>query len=147
MGLVIAWKVYEDISKHILNPKSHLNLKRIQDEQVKLVVALVSQTDSFVLYFGIQLDKTSHTFHAIMSPIRELNPVGFPNKFDIYFLKSLKIQSRFLKQNVLRQDFTRLPCNHESHSSIKSTRIPKYNEKRSVGHTYATTIYNAKQSA
>ncbi|KAF7812420.1 uncharacterized protein G2W53_033396 [Senna tora] len=33
---------------------------------------------------------------------------------------------------AFRHDFTLLPCDHESHSSIKSTRIPKYNVKRSV---------------
>ncbi|KAF7832141.1 uncharacterized protein G2W53_014474 [Senna tora] len=47
MGLVIALKVSEVMSKHILNRKSRLNLKRIQEEQVKRVVAEVSQTDRF----------------------------------------------------------------------------------------------------
>ncbi|KAF7842011.1 uncharacterized protein G2W53_004309 [Senna tora] len=45
---------------------------------------------------------------------------------------SWKIQSRFLIQNVFRKDFTRLPFDRESHLSIKSTRIPKYNAKRLV---------------
>ncbi|KAF7832102.1 uncharacterized protein G2W53_014435 [Senna tora] len=56
MGLVIAWMVCKVMSKHILNRKSRLNLKKIQEVQVKGVVALVSQTDSFLLYLGIQVD-------------------------------------------------------------------------------------------
>ncbi|KAF7812418.1 uncharacterized protein G2W53_033394 [Senna tora] len=54
---------------------------------------------------------TSHTFHAIKSLIRDLNPLGFPS--------------------TTRSDRT-LPCDHDSPLSIKSTRIPKYNGKRSV---------------
>ncbi|KAF7839114.1 ribonuclease H [Senna tora] len=51
---------------------------------------------------------TSYTFHAITSPIRALNPLGFPNTtridrfthlcnntFDLYFLNSFESQSRF----------------------------------------------------
>ncbi|KAF7839142.1 uncharacterized protein G2W53_007624 [Senna tora] len=46
-------------------------------------------------------EMTSHSFHAIMSPIRALNPLGFPitmeaigltplcnDTFDLYFLNS-----------------------------------------------------------
>ncbi|KAF7835553.1 uncharacterized protein G2W53_010412 [Senna tora] len=53
MGLAIAWKVIEFMSKLILNPKSRLNLKVIQEVQVKRVVAQVSETDRFALYLGI----------------------------------------------------------------------------------------------
>ncbi|KAF7841510.1 uncharacterized protein G2W53_003808 [Senna tora] len=52
MGLVIAWKVCEVILKHILNGKSRLNLKRIEEVQVKHV-AQVSQTDRFAFNLGI----------------------------------------------------------------------------------------------
>ncbi|KAF7824004.1 uncharacterized protein G2W53_022148 [Senna tora] len=54
------------------------------------------------------------------------------NLFDLYFLNSFEIQSRFSVQNVFTHDLTLLPCNHESHSTIKTTWIPKYNAKRSV---------------
>ncbi|KAF7802308.1 uncharacterized protein G2W53_041419 [Senna tora] len=53
MGLVIAWKKCEVMSKHTLNRKSRLNLKRLQEVQVKRVVAQVSQKDRFALCFGI----------------------------------------------------------------------------------------------
>ncbi|KAF7832146.1 uncharacterized protein G2W53_014479 [Senna tora] len=55
-GIVIAWKVYVVMSKQILNRKSRLNLKRIQEVQVKSVVAQVSQTDGFELYLRIRVD-------------------------------------------------------------------------------------------
>ncbi|KAF7802103.1 uncharacterized protein G2W53_041214 [Senna tora] len=51
------------------------------------------------------------------------------NAFDMYFMNSLEILSRILLQNVFIHDFTVLPCDSESHSSIKSTRIPKHNDK------------------
>ncbi|KAF7839108.1 uncharacterized protein G2W53_007590 [Senna tora] len=54
MGLVIAWKVCQLMLKHILILKSRLNLKRIQEVQVKRVVAQVSQTNRLTLYLGIQ---------------------------------------------------------------------------------------------
>ncbi|KAF7839170.1 uncharacterized protein G2W53_007652 [Senna tora] len=95
---------------------------------------------------------TSKSFHVIMNPIRALKPLGFTNTtqsdrfdsvvqqhVDFYFLKPLEIQSRFLVQNMLRLDFTLLPFDHESHSSIKSTLIAKYNTKRSVSLTSSTT--------
>ncbi|KAF7832156.1 uncharacterized protein G2W53_014489 [Senna tora] len=53
MAVVIAWKVCEVMSKHILNRKLRLNLKRIQEVQVKHVVAQGSQTNRFALYLGI----------------------------------------------------------------------------------------------
>ncbi|KAF7832138.1 uncharacterized protein G2W53_014471 [Senna tora] len=56
MGLVIAWKECEVMSKHILNRKSRLNLKIFQEVQVNLVFAQDSETDRFVLYFGIRVD-------------------------------------------------------------------------------------------
>ncbi|KAF7832158.1 uncharacterized protein G2W53_014491 [Senna tora] len=56
MGLVIAWKVCEVMSKHILYRKSQLNLKAVQQVQVKRVVAQLSGTDRFVLCFRIRLD-------------------------------------------------------------------------------------------
>ncbi|KAF7812432.1 uncharacterized protein G2W53_033408 [Senna tora] len=56
MGFVIAWKVYEVMSKVILNRKSRLNLTRFQEVQVKHVVAQVSKFDRFALYLGIQVD-------------------------------------------------------------------------------------------
>ncbi|KAF7839156.1 uncharacterized protein G2W53_007638 [Senna tora] len=56
MGLVIAWKVCQCMSKHILNQKSRLNLKRIEEVQVKRVVAKVCQTNRFALYLGIRED-------------------------------------------------------------------------------------------
>ncbi|KAF7807547.1 uncharacterized protein G2W53_039708 [Senna tora] len=55
------------------------------------------------------------TFHAIRSPVRALNPIGFPNT-----------------TGSDRDDMRHLPCNHEPHSSIKSARIPKYNAKRII---------------
>ncbi|KAF7832149.1 uncharacterized protein G2W53_014482 [Senna tora] len=56
MGLLIAWKVREVMCKHILNRKSRLNVKRIQEEQVKCDVAKVSPTDRFALYLAIRGD-------------------------------------------------------------------------------------------
>ncbi|KAF7832167.1 uncharacterized protein G2W53_014500 [Senna tora] len=56
MGLVIVWKVCYIICKHILNRKSRLNIKRIQEVQVKRVVAQVGQTDRIALYLGIRVD-------------------------------------------------------------------------------------------
>ncbi|KAF7835558.1 uncharacterized protein G2W53_010417 [Senna tora] len=56
MGLVIARKVCEVMSKHIFNRKSRLNLKRIQEVEVKRVIAQVSQTYRFALYLGIRVD-------------------------------------------------------------------------------------------
>ncbi|KAF7824005.1 uncharacterized protein G2W53_022149 [Senna tora] len=53
MELNIAWKECEVMSNHILNGKSRLNLKRIQEVQVKRVVAQVSQTNRFAFYLGI----------------------------------------------------------------------------------------------
>ncbi|KAF7839145.1 uncharacterized protein G2W53_007627 [Senna tora] len=53
MGLAIAWKVCEVMSKDILNQKSRLNLKRIQEVQVKCDVAQVIQTYRLPLYLGI----------------------------------------------------------------------------------------------
>ncbi|KAF7807371.1 uncharacterized protein G2W53_039532 [Senna tora] len=57
---------------------------------------------------------------------------------NLYFLSSFDIQSRFSIRNVFRHDLTHLPRDHEPHSSIKSTQIPKYNAKRSVLLTCAT---------
>ncbi|KAF7835409.1 uncharacterized protein G2W53_010268 [Senna tora] len=56
MGHVIAWKKCESIPQHILNQKSRLNLNRIQEVQVKHVVAQVSQKDCFALYLRIRVD-------------------------------------------------------------------------------------------
>ncbi|KAF7841506.1 uncharacterized protein G2W53_003804 [Senna tora] len=56
MGLVIAWKVCEVMSKYILNRKSQLNLKRNEEVQVKCVDAQVNQTVRFALYLGIHVD-------------------------------------------------------------------------------------------
>ncbi|KAF7839138.1 uncharacterized protein G2W53_007620 [Senna tora] len=50
MGLVIAWKECEVMYKHIFNPKSPLNLKRLEEVQVKRVVSHLSQMDRFALY-------------------------------------------------------------------------------------------------
>ncbi|KAF7832147.1 uncharacterized protein G2W53_014480 [Senna tora] len=55
MGLMIAWKVREVMRKQILNQKSRLTLKRIHREQVKCVVAQVSQTHRFALFSGIRV--------------------------------------------------------------------------------------------
>ncbi|KAF7812442.1 uncharacterized protein G2W53_033418 [Senna tora] len=44
------------MSKDILDQKSQLNLKIIQEVQAKRVVAQVSQTDRFALYLGIRVD-------------------------------------------------------------------------------------------
>ncbi|KAF7812426.1 uncharacterized protein G2W53_033402 [Senna tora] len=52
MELVNALKELEVMSKHILNQKSQLNLKRTQEAQVKHVPQ-VSQTDRYELYLGI----------------------------------------------------------------------------------------------
>ncbi|KAF7808098.1 uncharacterized protein G2W53_040259 [Senna tora] len=64
-----------------------------------------------------------------MTPIRAINPLGFANttRSD----RSFDIQSRFAIQNVYRHDLTDLPYDHEPGLSMKSTRIPKYNAKRS----------------
>ncbi|KAF7839127.1 uncharacterized protein G2W53_007609 [Senna tora] len=79
----------------------------------------------------------TYSFHVITSPIGALSPLGFPNttrsdRFDLYFLNYFEIQSRFLVQNVFRHDFTLLPYDYKPHWSIKYTRIPKYNAKRST---------------
>ncbi|KAF7808149.1 uncharacterized protein G2W53_040310 [Senna tora] len=49
-----------------------------------------------------------------MSPIRPLNPHGLPNT-----------------TRSDRHDLIHLASDDETHSSIKSTQIPKYNAKRS----------------
>ncbi|KAF7841524.1 uncharacterized protein G2W53_003822 [Senna tora] len=90
----------------------------------------------------MSLDKNLDIFHATRSPVRALIPLILPNTmrsdrvnllaqntFDLYFANSSKIQSRFLVPNVLRHDFTLVPCDHESHSRIKSNLISKYNVK------------------
>ncbi|KAF7823941.1 uncharacterized protein G2W53_022085 [Senna tora] len=53
-------------------------------------------------------------------------------RLNLYFLSSFETQSRFSIQNVFRHDLKNLPCDHEPHSRIKSTWIPKYNAKRSA---------------
>ncbi|KAF7832099.1 uncharacterized protein G2W53_014432 [Senna tora] len=58
---------------------------------------------------------TSHTFQAFTSPIGPSTPFRFSNT-----------------SRSDRHQFTQLPYDHESHSTIKSTRLPKYNAKRSV---------------
>ncbi|KAF7821587.1 hypothetical protein G2W53_027042 [Senna tora] len=63
-------------------------------------------------------------------------------RLNLYFLTSFEIQSRFSIQNVFRHDLAHLPCDHEAHSSIKSTWIPKYNVKRSFSFSCATTHLN-----
>ncbi|KAF7808011.1 uncharacterized protein G2W53_040172 [Senna tora] len=83
------------------------------------------------------------------------------NTFKLVHLSSFEIQSRFSNHNVFRLHLTNLPCDHEPdsehyirsdsqiqreatdelthhpcdhvpYSTIKSTRIPKYNANRSV---------------
>ncbi|KAF7807562.1 uncharacterized protein G2W53_039723 [Senna tora] len=61
---------------------------------------------------------------VIKSPIRALNPLGFPNT----------TQSD-------RHDLTHIPCDHKPHSSNKSARIPTHNAKRSVLLTCAPTRF------
>ncbi|KAF7839125.1 uncharacterized protein G2W53_007607 [Senna tora] len=56
MGLAIAWKEFEVMSKQILNLKLRLNLKRIQEVQFERIVAQVSQIDRFALYLAIRVD-------------------------------------------------------------------------------------------
>ncbi|KAF7812419.1 uncharacterized protein G2W53_033395 [Senna tora] len=56
IGLVIEWEECEVMSKHILKQNSRLNLKRIQEVQVKRVMAQVSQSDRFTLYLGIHVN-------------------------------------------------------------------------------------------
>ncbi|KAF7808147.1 uncharacterized protein G2W53_040308 [Senna tora] len=51
---------------------------------------------------------------------------------NLCFMSSFEIQSQFSTQNVFRHDLKHLPSNHEPHSSVKSTRIPKYNVKWSI---------------
>ncbi|KAF7800563.1 uncharacterized protein G2W53_045014 [Senna tora] len=65
MGLGNAWELCQVMTKHILNGKPRLNLKRIQEAQVRTccrteeykkhkferLVAHVSQTDAFALYW------------------------------------------------------------------------------------------------
>ncbi|KAF7807351.1 uncharacterized protein G2W53_039512 [Senna tora] len=75
---------------------------------------------------------TRHTFHAITSPIRASKPLRFPNT-----------------TRSDRHDLKHLPSSHEPHSSVKSTRIPKYNVKRSEPYPNIKStripIYNAKR--
>ncbi|KAF7839135.1 uncharacterized protein G2W53_007617 [Senna tora] len=52
MGLAIAWKERHVMSKHILNKKSQLNIKRIQEVQVIRDVAQVRQIDRFAFGFN-----------------------------------------------------------------------------------------------
>ncbi|KAF7841515.1 uncharacterized protein G2W53_003813 [Senna tora] len=52
MGLTIAWKECEVMYEYILDQNSRLNLKTIEEVQVNRVVAQVSQTNYFALYFG-----------------------------------------------------------------------------------------------
>ncbi|KAF7844349.1 uncharacterized protein G2W53_001254 [Senna tora] len=66
-----------------------------------------------------------HTFHAITSSVGALNPLEFPNT-----------------TRRDRHDFTHIPYDHEPYSSIKSTRIRKYNPERSICLAYATTRLN-----
>ncbi|KAF7841519.1 uncharacterized protein G2W53_003817 [Senna tora] len=56
MGLVIIWKECEVMSKHNINGKAQLNLKRIQEVEVKCVVAQLTQTDRFALNLGMRVD-------------------------------------------------------------------------------------------
>ncbi|KAF7844382.1 uncharacterized protein G2W53_001287 [Senna tora] len=56
MGLVIALKVCEVMSKDILNLKSRFNLKRIEQLQEKCVNGQVCYTDRFALNLGIPMD-------------------------------------------------------------------------------------------
>ncbi|KAF7807546.1 uncharacterized protein G2W53_039707 [Senna tora] len=99
---------------------------------------------------------TWNTFKAITSPIRAINPLGFPKNFakrsfsltcattflNLYLLSSFEIHSRFSIPNMFRHNLTFHPSNHEPHSSIKSIRIPKYNAKRSFSITCSTTHLN-----
>ncbi|KAF7839110.1 uncharacterized protein G2W53_007592 [Senna tora] len=72
------------------------------------------------------------------------------NTFNLYFFNSFEIQSAFLVLNVVRHDFTLLPCDHESHSSIKSAQIPKYKAKQLESHSRINSTripkYKAKRS-
>ncbi|KAF7821394.1 uncharacterized protein G2W53_026849 [Senna tora] len=89
------------------------------------------------------LGMTCLTFHAITSPIRALNPLGFQNttrsdRPELTYLPCddepcLSIKSTLIhKYNAKRwQDLTHLPYDHEPHSRITSTRIPIYNAKLS----------------
>ncbi|KAF7812408.1 uncharacterized protein G2W53_033384 [Senna tora] len=56
MGLMVAWKEFEVMPKHILNQNLRLNFKRFEEVQAKHVVTQVSQTDRFALYLGIRVD-------------------------------------------------------------------------------------------
>ncbi|KAF7835549.1 uncharacterized protein G2W53_010408 [Senna tora] len=51
MGLVIAWKVCQLMSKHILNQKSRLNLKRIQEVQVQMCCCTSESNRSLCVIF------------------------------------------------------------------------------------------------
>ncbi|KAF7812467.1 uncharacterized protein G2W53_033443 [Senna tora] len=44
------------MSKHVLNRKSRLNLKRLQEVHDKRVVAQLSENDRFALYLGIPVE-------------------------------------------------------------------------------------------
>ncbi|KAF7839112.1 uncharacterized protein G2W53_007594 [Senna tora] len=52
----MACKACQVMCKHILNRKSRLNLNRIHEVQVKLIVAQMIQIDRFALYLGILVD-------------------------------------------------------------------------------------------
>ncbi|KAF7842082.1 uncharacterized protein G2W53_004380 [Senna tora] len=56
MGLVIAWKVSQVMSKHILNEKCDWISKELKKYKFKRLVAQSNQTDRFALYLGIRVD-------------------------------------------------------------------------------------------
>ncbi|KAF7812574.1 uncharacterized protein G2W53_033550 [Senna tora] len=52
MGLVITWKVCQVLSKHIMNYKSRLNLKRTQEVQVQTCCFTSESNRSVRVVFG-----------------------------------------------------------------------------------------------
>ncbi|KAF7808078.1 uncharacterized protein G2W53_040239 [Senna tora] len=86
-----------------------------------------------------------HTFHAITSPIRALNPLGFQNTtrstgMNLHTFHEIKSTNSSIKSTQIpKYNPKHIPCGHKPHSSTKSTRIPKYNVKRSIWLTCATT--------
>ncbi|KAF7832163.1 uncharacterized protein G2W53_014496 [Senna tora] len=98
---------------------------------------------------------TCDIFHEITSPIRSLNPLGFPNTTrsdrneanpngDAQTMREMaeamkrqadaatQMMQHIQEERNERVPGPRLPSDDEPHSSIKSTWIPKYMAERSV---------------
>ncbi|KAF7839109.1 uncharacterized protein G2W53_007591 [Senna tora] len=83
----MAWNVREVICKHILNQKSRLNLNRLQEVQVKRVVAQVIQTDRFTMSKNILNQKSRLNLKRIQEVYikRVVAQVSQTDRFMLYF--------------------------------------------------------------